>query len=109
MFTLARPAPDRIRSGLSRHLKGLLMSETGRAETREISVMGRLSAAIAAIGVLCLAMAAMFAPAAGAETFGQIGSPFGSAGTGNGQFLSPGAFGVDPVDGSVYGGDVTSN
>ncbi|HWA55180.1 MAG TPA: PKD domain-containing protein, partial [Solirubrobacterales bacterium] len=74
-----------------------------------MSTTGRLGAAIAALGVLCLALAAMFAPAAGAETFGQVGSPWGSAGTGNAQFLSPGMFGVDPVDGSVYGGDITSS
>jgi hypothetical protein len=56
---------------------------------------------------LFLAGAAL-APAAGAE-FGQIGEPWGSFGTGNAQFSKPGTLGVDPVDGSVYGGDISAD
>ncbi len=58
------------------------------------------------LGATCTAAAALFAPAAGAETFGQIGTAWGSPGTGNGQFRNPGLFGVDPEDGSVYAGDI---
>jgi hypothetical protein len=42
---------------------------------------------------------------AGAATFGQIGEPWGTIGTGAGQIKNPTMFGVDPVDGSVYIGD----
>jgi PKD repeat protein len=51
---------------------------------------------------------AVLAPAAGAKAPGQIGTAWGEFGTGKAQFNNPGMFGVDPVDGSVFAGDVTS-
>src|SRR5215475_5486666 len=63
--------------------------------------------ALSAVMALCLAALAI-APAAGADSFGEVGSPWGSFGTGNAQFQRPGEFGVDPVDGSVYVGDEVS-
>jgi Divergent InlB B-repeat domain/PKD domain len=59
--------------------------------------------------VLCLGALALFAQVASAETFGQIGSAWGTSGTGKAQFRNPGMFGVDPVDGSVYAGDITGD
>jgi hypothetical protein len=44
-----------------------------------------------------------------AETFGQIGEAWGEPGSGPGQFFDPAMFGVDPSDGSVYAGDLTSD
>jgi ABC-type phosphate transport system substrate-binding protein len=64
-----------------------------------------LSALFVAAALAILAMAA----SAGAETSGQIGEPWGGPGTGSAQFFNPGAFGVDPSDGSVYTVDVTEN
>jgi hypothetical protein len=66
---------------------------------------------------VALALAAVFVclstPAAskGAESFGQIGEAWGSFGTTPGKFKREaiGMFGVDPVDGSVYVGDLTAN
>ena len=48
--------------------------------------------------------------AARAESYGEVGQPFGGPGTGNGKFQLPReihgyAFGVDPTDNSVYVGD----
>jgi hypothetical protein len=45
---------------------------------------------------------------ADAAAYGQIGEPWGSVGTGKGQFTEPTVFGVDPVDGSTYVGDTVS-
>ena len=68
----------------------------------------RKSVLISAVMALCLAALAI-APAAGADSFGQVGSYWGKFGTGNVEFQRPSTFGVDPVDGSVYVGDeVTS-
>ncbi|MGH2938343.1 MAG: PKD domain-containing protein [Solirubrobacterales bacterium] len=49
----------------------------------------------------------------GAESFGQIGESWGSSGTAAGKLnfeeAEAGMFGVDPVDGSVYVGDVAAS
>jgi ABC-type phosphate transport system substrate-binding protein len=80
-----------------------------KVRTTEVSVRpmsSRIAVVAVMIGALCLAAVAFLAPAAGAETFGQVNT-FGGPGTGNAQFFNPGALGVDSEDGSVYGGDVT--
>ncbi len=82
------------------------MSAKSRAETSSIPVPGRVAAIVAAIAAICLAAAALFAPAAGAESVGQVGKAFGGPGAGTGQFFNPGLLGVDPEDGSIYGGDI---
>ena len=74
---------------------------------RSAAGRGTLTVALAAAVAVCLV--AFFAPFSGADTFGQIGSPWGSFGTGKAQFHNPGMLGVDPVDGSVYAGDVTGD
>ena len=56
-------------------------------------------------------LAALFAiatQAAFAKGGGQLSS-FGSYGTGNGQFKTPGMLGVDSADGTIYTGDLTSD
>ncbi len=63
---------------------------------------------IAVVGAILLA-AGTFVASADATTFGQIGEGWGSPGGGAGQFSNPAMFGVDPSDGSVYAGDVTSD
>src|SRR4029077_798405 len=61
---------------------------------------------LAVAAAICLALAAA-APAA--ASFGQIGNTWGEPGFGPAQFFKPGMFGVDPVDGSVYTGDITAD
>src|SRR5262245_7754325 len=62
------------------------------------------------LALLALAFAiGALAGSAQAATFGQIGEPFGNKGVEPGQFHRPGLFGVDPVDGSVYAGDITAD
>ncbi len=43
------------------------------------------------------------------DAAGNYISQFGTAGSGNGQFQSPGGIGVDPTDGSVYVADLGNN
>jgi ABC-type phosphate transport system substrate-binding protein len=65
-----------------------------------------VSAMRSAIAVsLALALLALLPPSAGALGGGQVGTGFGTNGTGNGQFFNPGTFGADPVDGTLYTGD----
>jgi hypothetical protein len=64
--------------------------------------------AIVAVGAMSLA-AGVLTASAGATTSGQIGETWGSPGTGAGQFFNPAMLGVNPSDGSVYTGDVTSD
>jgi PKD domain-containing protein len=89
----------------------LAMTVEGRAQ-RPGQVAGQARMRIG-IALLLLALlsttGALLARGAGAETFGQVGDPLGGPGTGNGQFFNPGAFGVDPTDGSIYAGDETEN
>ncbi|HSR95314.1 MAG TPA: hypothetical protein VLK56_10660, partial [Solirubrobacterales bacterium] len=54
-------------------------------------------------------MAGIVVESADADAFGQIGTAWGAAGNGNGQFFRPALFGVDSGDGSVYAGDVTAD
>ena len=70
------------------------------------SLRRRLLVAFAGAMLLLGAMGA----AARAESYGELGQPFGGPGTGNGKFQFPPethahAFGVDPTDNSVYVGD----
>jgi Divergent InlB B-repeat domain/PKD domain len=83
----------------------LPMLETGR-NMRLRAGSRRATVAIAA-ALACLLVVVGAAPAGAA--FGQIGSGWGAFGTGKAQFNNPGLFGVDPVDGSVYAGDVTAD
>jgi PKD repeat protein len=57
---------------------------------------------------ICLGML-VGAASAGAAGSGQIGEAWGKAGFGQGEITPPALFGVDPVDGSVYVGDVTAD
>ncbi|HVY77799.1 MAG TPA: PKD domain-containing protein, partial [Solirubrobacterales bacterium] len=57
----------------------------------------------AALAVVAFLVAAQPAAAKGG---GQIGSGWGTPGSANGQFFNPAMLGVDPVDGSVYTGDL---
>ena len=59
------------------------------------------------VGAITTALA--MTPGASAATFGQLGETWGKAGTGAGQFFKPGTFGVDPVSGDVYAGDMNSS
>ncbi|HUC00745.1 MAG TPA: substrate-binding domain-containing protein [Solirubrobacterales bacterium] len=61
----------------------------------------------AVLAVLAVLGLTIFASAAGAKGGGQLES-WGAKGTGNGQFLLPGMLGVDPSNGTVYSGDMTS-
>jgi hypothetical protein len=65
-----------------------------------------LPAAIAALALIALATAAT---AAAAPNGGQVGATWGTPGIGSGQFFNPALFGVDPSDGTVYGGDQPSS
>jgi hypothetical protein len=49
------------------------------------------------------------AETAPAQTLGQIGAAWGTAGTGAAQFFNPAMLGVDPDTGSVYTGDVAAD
>jgi PBP superfamily domain/PKD domain len=82
-----------------------MMGGTGRVEPSECSIFGRWVIALMALVAL---MSTALAPTAGAAAPGQIGKAWGEFGTGKAQFNSPGMFGVDPVDGSVYASDITS-
>lgn len=62
---------------------------------------GKIAAAV------LLALALLASPAS-AATFGQLGEPWGKAGSGAGQFFKPGVFGVDPDSGDAYAGDMNS-
>ncbi|MGA8745836.1 MAG: PKD domain-containing protein [Solirubrobacterales bacterium] len=67
------------------------------------------------LAVLFLTVAALSIPAlvlpatAAAGISGQIGEAWGTPGTEPGQFYDPAMFGVDPVDGSIYAGDLSAN
>ena len=66
----------------------------------------------AAVLLLALVAVVITGPAQGeAETIGQIGEPWGSLGTTAGKFHQEwtGMFGVDPVDGSIFAGDINAN
>ncbi|HEY2056595.1 MAG TPA: hypothetical protein VGH14_21890, partial [Solirubrobacterales bacterium] len=84
----------------------MMSGSTSSAKTSK-PIRGRVAATVAAIAAICLAAAALFVPSAGAESVGQIGKAFGGPGAGNGQFFNPGLLGVDPEDGSIYGGDIS--
>jgi ABC-type phosphate transport system substrate-binding protein/Fe-S cluster biogenesis protein NfuA len=65
----------------------------------------RRSLALTAL-IATLALSATLAQSAVAKGGGQIGEGFGTPGTGNGQFFNPAMFGADPVDGTLYTGDL---
>jgi hypothetical protein len=81
------------------------MGKTGLGEPSRGSIFGRWALTLVALVALLLIA---LAPAANAQAPGQVGKAWGEFGTGKAQFNNPGIFGVDPVDGSVYAGDVTS-
>jgi hypothetical protein len=82
------------------------MLETGQKTRLRVGGSRVLAAIASTVSVLCLALV-VAAPAGAA--FGQIGSGWGEFGTGKAQFNNPGLFGVDPVDGSVFAGDITAD
>ncbi len=59
------------------------------------------------LAAICALLLAAFASDAAAKAPGQIGKGWGEFGTGKAQFSNPSLFGVDPVDGSIFAGDVT--
>jgi hypothetical protein len=61
------------------------------------------------LAALVTAAALVAASPAAAQTFGQIGTPWGEQGTGHGQFYNPGAFGVDSENGNVFTADFTAD
>ncbi len=83
------------------------MLETGtKARSRAVQ---KRSVAIAVVAILATLVAAMVGATPAGAAFGQIGSGWGEFGTGKAQFNNPGMFGVDPVDGSVFAGDITAD
>jgi hypothetical protein len=80
---------------------------------RSIWMGGRSRWVIPIALALATVVVALTSPAdsRGAESFGQIGEAWGSFGTTAGKFREGevGMVGVDPVDGSVYVGDVAGN
>src|SRR5262249_32446766 len=85
-----------------------VMSRTEpRSSGRGGSMSGKSNRIVLA-ALAATALALCILPATAGASVGQISS-FGSVGNGTGQFREPALFGVDPVDGSIYTGDVTEN
>jgi hypothetical protein len=106
------PRPDPIQRRF--HLV-FTFSRATRATIRELRSDRRRGGRRIAIAPAAIAAAALLAcalaPPATSAVFGQLES-WGAAGTGAGQFNKPGEcalFGADPVDGSIYVGDMTAD
>ncbi|HET7445871.1 MAG TPA: hypothetical protein VFJ57_14570, partial [Solirubrobacterales bacterium] len=72
-----------------------------------MAVGGKFGRAFVALIAATALVAACFAAGGAAKGGGQLES-WGSKGSADGQFFLPGMLGVDPVDGTVYSGDMTS-
>src|SRR5262245_7866633 len=94
MFTSIRTGSETIERSMRATGEGKRMKSWSL--TRWLS-----TAVVAVLGLT------IFASAAVAKGGGQLES-WGAKGTGNGQFLLPGMIGVDPSNGTVYTGDITS-
>ena len=75
----------------------------GRLESKQFVRAG----ALAWVALTLLAALLLAAQPAAAKGGGQIGAGWGTSGSANGQLFNPVMLGVDPVDGSVYTGDIS--